>query len=120
MRVAVVDIGTNSTRLLLARLQDGQVIEEMARRSEVTRLGRGVDKDGSLSQEGMDRVFATLSEYRDIVDCDGGADVAVMSWVCRDRRNRHPLLQGVEELPRVPGGVAPTVHASTTGSQARI
>src|SRR5205085_1847676 len=41
-RVAVVDIGTNSTRLLVADVGDGRV-QELERRSRVTRLGRGVD-----------------------------------------------------------------------------
>ena len=99
MRVAVVDIGTNSTRLLLAQLQDGRVTDEMARRSEVTRLGRGVDKDGSLSQEGMDRVFATLSEYRALVDSDGGADVAVavLTSAVRDAANGREFASEVRE-----------------------
>lgn len=98
MRVAVVDIGTNSTRLLLARLQDGQVIEEMARRSEVTRLGRGVDKDGSLSQEGMDRVFATLEEFRALIDeHDARRSVAVLTSAVRDAANGGEFAREVGE-----------------------
>jgi exopolyphosphatase/guanosine-5'-triphosphate,3'-diphosphate pyrophosphatase len=72
MRVGVVDIGTNSTRLLIADVQDG-AIAELDRRSEVTRLGQGVDTAGRLADEAMERVFATLAAYRDALDA---ADVA--------------------------------------------
>ena len=48
MRVGVVDIGTNSTRLLVADV-DGGRIAEVDRRTEVTRLGDGVDASGRLS-----------------------------------------------------------------------
>ena len=47
MRRAVVDIGTNSTRLLLAEVADGQVGQVLERRTEITRLGAGVDADGA-------------------------------------------------------------------------
>src|SRR5436305_971287 len=49
MRVAVVDIGTNSTRLLIAEVEDGRVVSEPERHSEVTRLGMGVDSNGALA-----------------------------------------------------------------------
>ena len=89
MQVAVVDIGTNSTRLLLCTLVDGRVTEELVRRTEVTRLGRGVDAGGRLSSEGMERVFATLGEYRRLVDEHGGAAraVAVLTSAVRDAAN---------------------------------
>lgn len=99
MRVAVADIGSNSTRLLLAGLKDGRVTEEIERRSEVTRLGRGVDKDGSLSQEGIDRVFATLSDYQQVVESCGGADraVAVLTSAVRDAANGREFASEVHE-----------------------
>ena len=53
MRVAVVDIGTNSTRLLIAEVQDGRVTAELIRESRVTRLGQGVDATGRLGEEPM-------------------------------------------------------------------
>ena len=97
MRVAVADIGTNSTRLLLARLSDGRVSDEIVRRTTVTRLGHGVDRGGSLSQEGMDRVFATLADYRAQVDGAGGADmaVAVLTSAVRDARNGREFADAV-------------------------
>ena len=53
MRVAVVDIGSNSTRVLIADIENGRVVDELERRSMVTRLGAGVDSDGHLSEEAM-------------------------------------------------------------------
>lgn len=89
MQVAVVDIGTNSTRLLLCAMRDGRVTEELVRRSVVTRLGRGVDAGGRLSEEGMERVFATLADYRELVDAHGAAQraVAVLTSAVRDASN---------------------------------
>jgi exopolyphosphatase / guanosine-5'-triphosphate,3'-diphosphate pyrophosphatase len=62
VRVAVVDLGTNSTRLLVADVRDGQV-EEVDRRTRVTRLGGGVDLSGQLAAEAVERVCGVLSEY---------------------------------------------------------
>ena len=88
MRKAVVDIGSNSTRLLIAELDDGRVTDELDRRTTVTRLGAGVDADGRLSDEGMERVFAVLDEYRDAIErLDVDAGVAVMTSAVRDSAN---------------------------------
>jgi len=46
VRVAVADIGSNSTRLLIADVEDGRVTQELDHRSIVTRLGAGVDSNG--------------------------------------------------------------------------
>ncbi|HWJ49869.1 MAG TPA: Ppx/GppA family phosphatase, partial [Solirubrobacteraceae bacterium] len=69
MRVAVVDIGTNSTRLLIADVEPaGNAVDVLVRHSNVTRLGHGVDATGALSAEACDRVFATLERYRAEID----------------------------------------------------
>src|SRR5690349_4986650 len=85
--IAVVDIGTNSTRLLIARVVDGRV-EELERRSIVTRLGDGVDSTGRLSDAAMERVFETVAGYREAID-EHGADpvVAVATSATRDSAN---------------------------------
>jgi exopolyphosphatase / guanosine-5'-triphosphate,3'-diphosphate pyrophosphatase len=62
MRVAVIDIGTNSTRLLVADVEDGR-ISQLERRSTVTRLGRGVDTSHQLSAEAIEDVCNTVAEY---------------------------------------------------------
>jgi exopolyphosphatase / guanosine-5'-triphosphate,3'-diphosphate pyrophosphatase len=87
VRVAVVDIGTNSTRLLVADVRDG-VLEELDRRSIVTRLGQGVDASGHLADEAMGRVFAALDEYAAAIAGHGcRRSTAVMTSAVRDAAN---------------------------------
>ena len=64
MRVAVVDIGTNSTRLLIADVAAAGALTQLHRESIVTRLGERVDATGRLGDEPMQRVFDTLSKAR--------------------------------------------------------
>lgn len=99
MRVGVVDIGTNSTRLLIADVVDG-AIDELDRRSEVTRLGQGVDTSGRLAEEAMERVFATLAAYRDALDAAGvpaDARVAVLTSATRDAANGADFMRRVSD-----------------------
>ncbi len=87
MRVAVVDIGTNSTRLLIADAgADG--VRELERRSTVTRLGQGVDTTGTLAEEAQQRVFAALDAYAEAIEAHGcDARRAVMTSAVRDAAN---------------------------------
>ncbi|MGH2912465.1 MAG: Ppx/GppA phosphatase family protein [Solirubrobacteraceae bacterium] len=89
MRTAVVDIGTNSTRLLVADVDPASgAVEELHRESRVTRLGDRVDAGGTLSEEAIERVFATLANYRVTMDgfgCD--ANLAVLTSAVRDASN---------------------------------
>jgi exopolyphosphatase/guanosine-5'-triphosphate,3'-diphosphate pyrophosphatase len=62
MRVGVVDMGTNSTRLLVADVGDGEV-SEVERESRVTGLGRGVDTSGQLASEAIDDVCEAVGDY---------------------------------------------------------
>ena len=98
MRVAVVDIGTNSTRLLVADVVEGSVAEELARESIVTRLGQGVDASGRLAGEAMDRVFAVLERYRAQIDELGvERTVAVLTSAVRDSANGDEFRAAVRE-----------------------
>jgi exopolyphosphatase / guanosine-5'-triphosphate,3'-diphosphate pyrophosphatase len=88
MNVAVVDIGSNSTRLLIAELEDHRVTRELVRHSEVTRLGAGVDADGRLRDDAMQRVFTTLDGYKAEIDAhDVASAVAVLTSAVRDSAN---------------------------------
>ncbi len=62
MRVAVVDIGTNSTRLLIADVEGGRA-EEIERRTTVTNMGRGVDHTGLLCSEAIEDVCSVIADY---------------------------------------------------------
>ena len=79
-RIAVVDIGTNSTRLLVASVRDGKV-EELERRSEVTRLGDGVDASGRLQPEATQRVFEAIAAH------DAETVIGVATSAVRDSQN---------------------------------
>jgi exopolyphosphatase / guanosine-5'-triphosphate,3'-diphosphate pyrophosphatase len=87
MRVAVVDLGTNTTRLLVADVQDGR-LEELEKETTITRLGQGVDATGRLADEAMDRVRETLDGYRQTIDRLKAEDViAVATSAMRDADN---------------------------------
>jgi exopolyphosphatase / guanosine-5'-triphosphate,3'-diphosphate pyrophosphatase len=89
MRTAVVDIGTNSTRLLVAEVDPATgAVEELHRESRVTRLGDRVDAGGRLSEEAIGRVAATLTAYRttmDRLECE--SNLAVLTSAVRDASN---------------------------------
>src|SRR3954470_22666011 len=85
--VAVIDIGSNSTRLLVAEVEDGRV-HELERHSVVTRLGEGVDKNGELADRAIERVLDVLADYRELIDGYGGDPVvAVATSAVRDSAN---------------------------------
>ena len=87
MRVGVIDLGTNTTRLLVARVEDG-ALEELDKRTTITRLGQGVDSSGRLADEAMDRVRATLASYREAMDrLEVERVIAVATSAMRDAAN---------------------------------
>lgn len=95
-RVGAVDIGTNSTRLLVADV-DGPVVSAVVRRTKVTHLGEGVDAARRLSPAGIARVHAALAEYRDELGAAGaGRTIAVGTSAVRDASNGAGFLRGVE------------------------
>jgi exopolyphosphatase / guanosine-5'-triphosphate,3'-diphosphate pyrophosphatase len=98
VRVAVVDIGTNSTRLLVAEVDQGRVTAELERESRVTRLGQGVDATGALAAEAMDRVFAVLDDYRAKIDAlNVDRTTAVLTSAVRDASNGAQFTETVRE-----------------------
>jgi exopolyphosphatase / guanosine-5'-triphosphate,3'-diphosphate pyrophosphatase len=88
VRVAVVDIGTNSTRLLLAEVDPSGAVADLLRLSRVTRLGERVDSGGDLSEAAIERTCAVLGDYRRLIDehaCE--ANLAVLTSAVRDASN---------------------------------
>ncbi|HEX2051658.1 MAG TPA: Ppx/GppA phosphatase family protein [Actinomycetota bacterium] len=98
MRVAAIDVGTNSTRLLVAEATDDG-FRTLDRRSTVTRLGQGVDRTRVLAPEALDRTFATIADYA--ATC-GEYEVERLrvtgTSAVRDARNRADFFTGVERL----------------------
>jgi exopolyphosphatase/guanosine-5'-triphosphate,3'-diphosphate pyrophosphatase len=88
MRCAVVDIGTNSTRLLLAEVDASGAVSELLRLSRVTRLGERVDSSAGLSAAAIERTCAVLGDYRRLIDEHGcEANLAVLTSAVRDASN---------------------------------
>jgi exopolyphosphatase/guanosine-5'-triphosphate,3'-diphosphate pyrophosphatase len=96
MRVGVVDLGTNSTRLLVADVNDGHV-DEVARRLTITRLGEGVDERRKLLPSPVARVRNVLSDYRRELEQLGAERVlAIGTSAVRDADNGEAFLGEVE------------------------
>jgi exopolyphosphatase / guanosine-5'-triphosphate,3'-diphosphate pyrophosphatase len=96
--VASIDIGTNSTRVLVARPVGGK-LDILDRRNTITRLGQNVGATGSLADEAVERTLACLRDYRAILD-ELGVDrlrVAATS-ASRDAANRDEFFDAVEEV----------------------
>jgi exopolyphosphatase / guanosine-5'-triphosphate,3'-diphosphate pyrophosphatase len=97
MRVAVIDMGTNSTRLLVADVEDGRV-SEVARESTVTRLGRGVDTSGQLAMEAIEDVCAAVARYVGIYEELGAERVSTLATsAVRDAGNREVFIAELRE-----------------------
>jgi len=106
--VAVVDVGTNSTRLLVADVADGRV-SPLERRSTVTRLGRGVDLSGHLASEAIEDVCEAIGGYVGILEELGAEAVDVIATsAVRDADNGSAFVAELRERfalsPRVLDG----------------
>jgi exopolyphosphatase/guanosine-5'-triphosphate,3'-diphosphate pyrophosphatase len=104
-RVAAVDCGTNSIRLLIADVADGR-LTDVVREMTVVRLGQGVDKTGEFAAEALERTFAAADRYA--TQCTEH-EVETIRFVAtsatRDARNRDVFINGI--VDRL--GVAPEV-----------
>jgi exopolyphosphatase/guanosine-5'-triphosphate,3'-diphosphate pyrophosphatase len=98
MRVGAIDVGTNSTRLLVAEAQAAG-FRPLDRRMIVTRLGQGVDVRRSLSNEALRRTFDTIAEYAAACGEYGVERLRVTGTsAVRDARNREEFFEGVRAL----------------------
>jgi exopolyphosphatase/guanosine-5'-triphosphate,3'-diphosphate pyrophosphatase len=95
-RVAAVDLGTNATRLLVADVEDGRV-DEIVRRTRITRLGEGVDERKRLLPVPIARVRNVLGEYRRELESRGAErTLAIATSAVRDAENGEAFLGEVE------------------------
>src|SRR4051812_11600966 len=96
MRVGVVDLGTNSTRLLVADVHDGHV-DEVARELTITRLGEGVDERRKLLPLPLARVRNVLADYRRELEKLGAQRVlAIGTSAVRDADNGEAFFGEIE------------------------
>jgi exopolyphosphatase/guanosine-5'-triphosphate,3'-diphosphate pyrophosphatase len=96
MRVAAIDLGTNATRLLIADVEDGRV-EEVQRRTTITKLGEGVDARRRLLPVPIARVRNVLTDYRRELESLGAErTLAVATSAVRDAENGEAFLGEVE------------------------
>jgi exopolyphosphatase/guanosine-5'-triphosphate,3'-diphosphate pyrophosphatase len=115
VRVAVVDIGSNSTRLLIADVDDGRVARELEHRSAVTRLGAGVDEHGRLAPEAIDRVVKVLDDYAEAMRRHNvETKVAVLTSAVRDASN------GQDFADTVQNRFGLTAHVLTGDQEAQL
>jgi len=96
VKVAAIDLGTNTTRLLVAEVVDGH-IDELHRETRITRLGEGVDARGRLLPVPIARVRNVLSDYRRTLESLGAErTLAVATSAVRDAENGEAFLGEVE------------------------
>jgi exopolyphosphatase/guanosine-5'-triphosphate,3'-diphosphate pyrophosphatase len=97
--IAALDLGTNSTRLLVARRAADGRLDTLDRRSTITRLGQGVDASGRLASDAVERTLDCVRGYRPIMDEHSvdGVRVAATS-AARDAANRDEFFDAVEEI----------------------
>ncbi|MDP9848922.1 Ppx/GppA phosphatase family protein [Streptosporangium lutulentum] len=97
-RVAAIDCGTNSVRLLIADI-GGDTLTDVERRMEIVRLGQGVDKTGRLAPEALDRTFAAMRGYAKLIAQHEVSSVRVVATsATRDAANRQDFVDGVREI----------------------
>jgi exopolyphosphatase / guanosine-5'-triphosphate,3'-diphosphate pyrophosphatase len=96
-RVAAVDCGTNSLRLLVADLDIDGGQRDLDRRMEIVRLGQGVDRTGRFAPEALDRTPTALEGYARLIDELGVDRVRMVATsATRDAANRDEFVAGVE------------------------
>jgi exopolyphosphatase / guanosine-5'-triphosphate,3'-diphosphate pyrophosphatase len=112
-RVAAIDCGTNSVRLLIAEPDGAGGLKDLERRLEVVRLGQGVDATGEFHPDALQRTFAAVDEYAELIK---KAEVPVenvhfvATSATRDVKNREALFAGIKQRL----GVLPDVISGKT------
>jgi exopolyphosphatase/guanosine-5'-triphosphate,3'-diphosphate pyrophosphatase len=98
VRCAAIDIGTVSTRLLIADVREGEVAEVL-RRTIITHLGEGLTETGALSGEAIARVAGTVQGFlRDCAEAGVERTMAVATSASRDAENGEELLDALDRL----------------------
>jgi exopolyphosphatase/guanosine-5'-triphosphate,3'-diphosphate pyrophosphatase len=113
MRVAAIDCGTNSIRLLIAEPDGSGGLADLERRLEIVRLGQGVDATGEFHPDALRRTFAAVDGYAELIkkaEVPTGKVHFVATSAARDVKNREAFFAGVKERL----GVLPDVISGET------
>ena len=106
-RVAAIDCGTNSIRLLIADI-DGNNFREVVREMEVVRLGQGVDKHKAFNPEAIERTLEATRKYAEIIAAKGVEKIRFCATsATRDASNRALFIDGVREILGIEPEVIP-------------
>ena len=101
MRLATIDIGTNTTLLLVAEAGAHEV-RVLAERAEITRLGRGIGADGGLGRPGIERTLAVLTDYVEVARAHGASIHAIGTEGLRRAPNASDFLEPAGRILGVP------------------
>lgn len=114
MRIAAVDLGTVSSRLALARVRDGNIVE-LTKHSVITDMGRGVDAAGAFNTEAIDRVERACSRFADEVRAFGAeATCMTLTSAARDAANANELTGKLAALGFIPQVIPGEIEARLT------
>lgn len=106
-RVAAIDCGTNSIRLLIADIT-GDNFKEITREMEIVRLGQGVDATGKFDPEAIERTLAATKKYAEIIASKGVEKIRFCATsATRDASNRDLFIDGVREILGIEPEVIP-------------
>jgi exopolyphosphatase/guanosine-5'-triphosphate,3'-diphosphate pyrophosphatase len=101
VRLATIDIGTNTTLLLVAEASGGDV-RALAERAEITRLGRGIGADGGLGRPGIERTLAVLTDYVSVAREHGASIHAIGTEGLRHAPNARDFLEPAARILGAP------------------
>lgn len=110
MRVAAIDCGTNSLRLLIADIE-GNNLREVYRDMRIVRLGQGVDQNKAFAPEAVERTLVATQEYFDLIRAQDVQRIRFCATsATRDASNRNLFIDGVREILGIPPEVIPGVE----------
>jgi exopolyphosphatase/guanosine-5'-triphosphate,3'-diphosphate pyrophosphatase len=101
VRLATIDIGTNTTLLLVGETS-GDDVRVLAERAEITRLGRGIGADGGLGRPGIERTLAVLTDYVAVARSHGASIHAIGTEGLRRAPNARDFLEPAARILGVP------------------
>lgn len=99
VRVAGIDCGTNSVRLLIADVGADGTVRDVVRRMRIVRLGEGVDRTGRLNPAALERTFTALCGYAELIEAAGARHARMCATsATRDAVNRDEFVRGVRNI----------------------